>query len=98
MQSKVHYPKALEMFVQMSPHFGNYNFKEKEFESELPQMLLNCLDIVLTEKNNLQAALDFNNQAIGHLLNGIGETRLADVCYQLTNIPIILEDLEFNYL
>ena len=64
----------------------------------LPQMLLNCLDTVLTEKNNLQAAMDFNNQAIGQFLNGVGETRLADVCYQLTNIPIILEDLGFNYL
>ncbi|WP_078409016.1 PucR family transcriptional regulator [Priestia abyssalis] len=98
MQNKVHYPKALEMFVQMSSHFGNYNFTEKEFESGLPQMLLNCLDTVLTEKNNLQAALDFNNQAIGQFLNGILEARLADVCYQLTNIPIILEDLGFNYL
>ncbi len=98
LQKKVQYPKALEMLVQMSSHFGNYNFTEKEFESGLPQMLLNCLDTVLTEKNNLQAAMDFNNQAIGQFLNGIGETRLADVCYQLTNIPIILEDLRFNYL
>ncbi|MCQ6282099.1 CdaR family transcriptional regulator [Bacillus sp. EB600] len=98
MQNKVDYPKALEMLVQMSEHFGDYTFTEKEFESDLPQMLLSCLDIVLTEKNNLQAALDFNNQAIVQFLNGIGETRLADVCYQLTNIPIILEDLGFNYL
>ncbi|WP_232696352.1 PucR family transcriptional regulator [Brevibacillus daliensis] len=98
MQNKVYYPKAMEMFVQMSSHFGNYDFTEKEFESGLPQMLLNCLDTVLTEKNNLQDAMDFNNQAIGQFLNGIEETRLADVCYQLTNIPIILEDLGFNYL
>jgi hypothetical protein len=98
LQNKVDYPKALEMLVQMSEYFGDYTFTEKEFESGLPQMLLNCLDTVLTEKNNLQAAMDFNNQAIGQFLNGIGETRLADVCYQLTNIPIILEDLGFNYL
>ncbi|MFB5936378.1 PucR family transcriptional regulator [Peribacillus frigoritolerans] len=98
MQNKFDYPKALEMFVQMSSHYGDYTFTEKEFESGLPQMLLNCLDTVLTEKNNMQAALDFNNQAIGQFLNGVGETRLADVCYQLTNIPIILEDLGFNYL
>lgn len=98
LQNKVHYPKALEMFIQMSSLVGNYNFTEKEFESGLPQMLLNCLEIALTEKNNLQAAIDFNNQAIGQFLLGVGETRLADVCYQLTNIPIILEDLGFNYL
>lgn len=98
LQNKFDYPKALEMFVQMSSHYGDYTFTDKEFESGLPQMLLNCLDTVLNEKNNLQAALDFNNQAIGQFLNGVGETRLADVCYQLTNIPIILEDLGFNYL
>ncbi|OXM82693.1 PucR family transcriptional regulator [Paenibacillus rigui] len=98
MQNKVQYPKALEMFVQMSSDLGTYNFTEKEFEAGLPQMLLNCLEAVLTEKNNLQAAMDFNNQAIGQFLNGIEGTRLADVCYQLTNIPIILEDLGFNYL
>lgn len=98
LQNKVHYPEALEAFVQMSSHFGNFNYTEKEFESGLPQMLLNCLDRVLTEKNHLQAAVDFNNEAIGHFLNGVGEARLADVCYQLTNNPIILEDLGFNYL
>ncbi len=98
LKNKFHYPKALETFVQMSSNYGDYNFTEKELESGLPQMLLNCLDAVLTEKNNLQAAMDFTNQAIRQFLNGVGETRLADVCYQLTNIPIILEDLGFNYL
>lgn len=98
MQSKVHYPEAMEMFAQMSAHFGNMNFTEREFESRLPQMLLSCLDTVLTEKNDLQAAIEFNNQAIEHFLNGFGEARLADVCHRLTDIPIILEDIGFNYL
>ena len=60
--------------------------------------LTKMYDALKLERDNLQTAINIHNQLMENFLNGSGTQSFADVIYQVTNIPVMLEDDQFNQI
>lgn len=69
-------------------------FESLNIEDELTKMY----DSVKIERDNLQAAIKVHNQLMDQLLNGKSAQSFVDVIYQITNIPVLIEDEKYNQM
>lgn len=67
-------------------------FETLNISDELTKMY----DTMKIERDNLQAAIQIHNKLMEKFLNGSHLNSFADVTNQVTNIPVIIEDEEFN--
>ncbi len=58
--------------------------------------LTKMYDGLKSEKDNLQTAINMQNLLMDNFLNGNGIKSFADAIYQVTNIPVLIEDDELN--
>lgn len=69
------------------------------FESlNISDELTNMYDTMKKERDNLQAAIHIHNKLMEKFLNGSHLQSFADVTYQITNVPVLIEDEEFNQI
>lgn len=69
-------------------------FESLNISDELTKMY----DTMKKERDNLQAAIHIHNKLMERFLKGCHIQSFADVIYQITNIPVLIEDEQFNQI